>query len=189
MSDRFGSAICGSRSFKTWFGPALLLVALVVPLPAQDGDDVPFPAPSKTIAPEDRSVLEAVKDPKDRAKRAVELADARLKRAEGLTEKQEFPAVLEQLGRYQGIVAHTLAFLKPFQAQRLREPFRRLEVALRGHVPRIEAMRRETPLKYGVHLRAISEYARNARAEALNAFFDDTVIPSEPAKDKKGDKP
>jgi hypothetical protein len=70
-----------------------------------------------------------------------------------------------------------MAFLKPFIAQRLREPFRNMEVALRAHIPRIEGLRRRTPVAYGVHIRAIGEYARSARAEALNAFFDDIVIP------------
>jgi hypothetical protein len=154
-------------------------------------DELPVPAPAKTIAAEDRSALEAVTKPKDRTKKAIELAESRLQRAEQLHEKQEFPAALEQLGRYQGIIAHTLAFLKPFRAERLREPFRNIEVALRKHIPRLEALRRQTPVAYAVHIRAIGLYARDARAEALNAFFDDTVIPGEdPApENKKNDRP
>ena len=162
-------------------GAMLLLLALTHSLAAQT-EDLPIPAPAKTIATEDRTVLEAITKPKDRTKKAIELAESRLKRAAELTEKQDFTAVLEQLGRYQGLVAHTMAFLKPFAAQRLREPFRNMEVALRAQVPRIEGLRRLTPLAYAVHVRAIGEYARAARAEALNAFFDDTVIPEKDGK-------
>ena len=169
-------------------GTLVLLLAFTRALSAQT-EDLPVPPPAKTIATEDRATLEAITKPKERSKKAVELAESRLKRAEELNQKQEYTAALEQLGRYQGLLAHTMAFLKPFAAQHLREPFRNIEVALRGHVPRIEGLRRQTPLAYGVHIRAIGEYTRSARAEALNAFFDDTVIPEETARpDNKKNK-
>jgi hypothetical protein len=41
-----------------------------------------------------------------------------------------------------------------------------------------------TPAEHAVHVKAICEYARNARSEALNAFYGDTVI-REPAPDEK----
>jgi hypothetical protein len=37
-------------------------------------------------------------------------------------------------------------------------------------------MRRMTPAEHAVHVKAICEHARNARSEALNAFYGDTVI-------------
>jgi hypothetical protein len=167
---------------------AVLPLLCAAPFAAQT-DDLPVPAPAKTIAQEDRSVLEPISKPEDRTKKAIELADNRLKRAEELLEKQDYKAALEHLGRFQGIVTHTLAFLKPLAKERVRKPFRNMEIALRAQVPRIEAIRRQTPQAYGVHVKAIGEYARNARAEALNAFFDDTVIKdnsSAPPEKKEG---
>ncbi len=159
----------------------LVTICLTAPMLAQT-DDMPVPPPPKTVATEDRAALDAIVKPKDRAKRAIMLAEGRLKRAEELTTAQDFEAALIQLGNYQGIVTDTLKFLKPFKEQRLREPFRNLEVALRAYVPRIEGLRRQTPVAYGVHVRAIGEYTRDARTEALNAFFDDTVLVEEQAR-------
>ena len=160
----------------------IMTLFFVAPLLAQDDEMPPPPVlpPVKAVAAPDRTALEAIAKPKDRAKFALELTEKYLKRAEELTEKQEFDAALGQLGFYQGIVADTLKFLKPFREKRLREPFRNIEVALRGYVPRLEGMRRQTPVAYGVHIRAVGEYTRDARTEALNAFFDDTVL-TEPA--------
>jgi hypothetical protein len=165
----------------------IFLLLVVAPKLVAQTEELPVPAPAKTIASEERTILEAISKPKERSKKAVELAENRLKRAEEFHGKQDYAAGIEQLGRYQGLLTHTMAFLKPFAAQRLREPFRNIEVALRGHIPRIEGMRRQTPVEYAVHIRGIGEYVRSIRAEALNAFFDDTVIPDNTTRpdDKK----
>lgn len=166
---------------------AFALLCVAGPLRAQD--ELPVPPPVQTIANEDRAILTALNKPDDRVKKAVELSEQRLKQAEELTAKQDYQAALEQLGRYQGIIADTLAWLKPLQAQRQRKPFRAVEIALRAQVPRIEVMRRQTPMAYGVHLRSVGEYARNARTEALNAFFDNTVLAEDQAHpESKDDK-
>ena len=166
----------------------LMLVALVVicaarPLVAQ-GEEDPIPPPPKVVAAEDSTILEALPKPEDYAKRAVELLEKRLKRAEEVTAQQDFQTAMEELGRYQGLVTHTLAFLKPFGVKGLRKPFRTLEIGLRAHIPRIEGIRRQTPVAYGVHVRAIGEYTREARGQALDAFFAETVLAEDQAHSK-----
>jgi hypothetical protein len=183
-SDRTSWLGCAPFSLRP---QRLILAAFVIvsgywPVWAQEED--PLPPPAKTVAAEDRDTLASLKKPEDYAKRAVELAEKRLKRAEALTTEQNFQAALDELGRYQGVVTHALAFLKPFGVQGLRKPFRTMEVALRAHVPRIEGIRRQTPLAYSVHVRAIGEYARDARSQALNAFFDDVVLAEDQAHSK-----
>jgi hypothetical protein len=83
-----------------------------------------------------------------------------------------------ELGYYQGVVDDALKFLATLSAKKnkTRDNNKRLELALRPHVSRLETMRRETPAIYGGNFRAMIEYVRAARDQALESFYDDTVL-------------
>ncbi len=57
-----------------------------------------------------------------------------------------------------------------------RDLYKRLELALRAHGPRLTGLRRTTPSEFAVWLKEIEENARNGRTEALNSFYGDNVV-------------
>lgn len=135
------------------------------------------PPPMKFVSRYERTQLSAARDAKARIRAAIELAELRLSRAEQLTAGQQFEAASTELGNYQGLVEDALNYLDRAESRKAsRDTYKHLELAMRAHCSRLEAIRRATPSDYAVHVRAICECARNARAEALNGFYGDTVI-------------
>ena len=135
------------------------------------------PPPMKFVSRDERTQLSATRDAKARIRAAIELAELRLTRAEQLTAGQQYEAASAELGNYQGLVEDALNYLDGGEAKKAsRDTYKRLEMAMRAHCSRLEAIRRITPSEYAVHVKAICECARNARAEALNGFYGDTVI-------------
>ena len=133
------------------------------------------PPPMRFVSRNERTVLSSARDVKSRTRSAIELAEARLTRAEQLTAGQQYEAASAELGIYQGLMDDALAYLDR-ESKKQRDIYKRLELALRTHGARLESIRRVTPSDYAVHVKMICECARNARTEALNAFYGDTVI-------------
>ena len=134
------------------------------------------PPPMKFVSRNERTVLSAARDAKARTRTTIELAEARLSRAEQLTAGQQYEAASAELGIYQGLVEDVLDYLDRADPKKHRDTYKRLELALRVHSARLESIRRVTPSDYAVHVKAICECARSARTEALNAFYGDTVL-------------
>lgn len=160
-----------------------LLVAVVVLIaPKASGQEyhlpvISAPPPMKFVTRSERTQLSAARDAKARTRATIELAESRLSRAEMLTAGQQYDAASSELGMYQGLVDDALIYLdKAESKKKLRDTYKRLELSLRAHSARIEAIRRVTPAEYAVNVKAICECARNARTQALNAFYGDTVI-------------
>ncbi|HWT00573.1 MAG TPA: hypothetical protein VN256_10020 [Pyrinomonadaceae bacterium] len=173
-------------------GCCLLTVAAAFVAPearAQDGH-MPFisaPAPPmKFVSRGERTQLSATRDAKARTRATIELAEMRLARAEQLTAEQNYNAASGELGIYQGLIEDALDHLDDITKNdnKLRDTYKRLELALRAHCMRLEAIRRVTPSEYAVHVKAICECARNARSEALNSFYGDTVVPAASLRDE-----
>jgi hypothetical protein len=166
---------------------AVMLLMAVGDARAQDyGLPLGPPPPMKFVSRSERTQLSAARDAKARTRATIELAEARLARAEQLTAGQQFEAASTELGVYQGLVEDALSYLDGAEPKKAsRDTYKRLELALRTHCARLEAIRRVTPSEYAVHVKAICECARNARSEALNAFYGDTVIRDTSANDEK----
>lgn len=177
-------------------GCCLLAVAVAFEAPEARGQDghMPFisaPAPPmRFVSRNERTTLSATRDAKARTRATIELAEARLTRAEQLTAEQNFNAASGELGIYQGLIDDALDYLDDITKNdnKLRDTYKRLELALRAHCMRLEAIRRVTPSEYAVHIKAICECARNARSEALNSFYGDTVIPASSMNDESKTK-
>src|SRR4051812_28751795 len=93
----------------------LLTFALFAPH-AVRGQDLrttfaPAPPPMKFVPRSERTQLSSVSDAKAHTRAAVELAEARLARAEQLTAGQQFDAASAELGIYQGLLEDALHFL------------------------------------------------------------------------------
>jgi hypothetical protein len=148
------------------------------------------PPPPKVISPEERSQIDEKKEAKDRIRTTLELAEGHLSKAQLLTEQHEFHGASTELGRYAALIEDAFAFLSPMTRDRnkTRDLYKRLELALRAHGPRITSIRRVTPLEYAVWIKQLEDFARKGRTEALNSFYGHTVVrdaPPMPTTEKK----
>jgi hypothetical protein len=150
------------------------------------------PPPLKAISAEDHSQLEQAKDSKARVRKTIELAELHLKQAEARTAEAQYDLASAELGRYQALIDDVLRFLSGFSrdSNKTRDHYKRVELALRAHGPRLTSMRRSTPLEYAVWIKEIEEFARSGRTEALNSFYGHTVVREssqkpEPTPDKQ----
>ncbi len=115
---------------------------------------------------------------------SLELAESHLQRAEALTAKDQFDNAGTELGNYRGLIEDALHFLISTNTSN-RDLYRRLELTLRTHSIRIEAIRRATPAEYAVNVKAIGEQMRKARTAALNAFYGDIVVREDSGENKE----
>jgi hypothetical protein len=149
------------------------------------------PPPIKFISRNERAQLSVARDAKERTGISIELAEGHLSHAENATFTHSYDAAAAALGRYQAMMEDALRFLSTMNtdSKKMRDLCKRLELTLRTHVSRIEAIRRDTPFDYAINIKAALEYARKARTQALDAFFSDTVIPEEsPGGHKSSDE-
>ena len=176
----------------------LLLLAFVF-LPsvyAQDPQPSPTPLtappPFKMIVKDERMQIEQTRDASKRLKLTIEFAAAHLTVAEQHTAHGNFEAAQTEVGMYHALVENVREFMKTFKrdSNKTRDLYKKLEMALRSHGPRLTAMRRTTPLEFAVWIKQVEDYAREGRTEALNSFYGHTVV-SEPKKkpDKSNEKP
>ncbi|GAC1404352.1 MAG: hypothetical protein NVSMB56_18960 [Pyrinomonadaceae bacterium] len=149
-------------------------------------DEDTAPPPLKRLAPEDKMKLNAARDARERTKSSIELSDERLRRAAQLTTQKDYDAAATELGLYQAVIADALKYLKQDKIpnNRQRDLFKRLELTIRAQSPRIETIRRDSPLEYAKNVKTVYDFARDARAEALEAFYGNTVLPGESSKPK-----
>ncbi len=144
---------------------------------AQENHLMPAPPPMKFISSNERSQLSAARDNKTRIRATLEMAETRLQHAEEMTTAQRYDDAASDLGCYQGLMEDALHFLSDLgNPGKLRDLYKRLELSLRAHAPRLEAMRRTTPAEYAVNIKTIMDFTRDARTEALNAFYGNTVL-------------
>ncbi len=139
------------------------------------------PPPIKFISGDERAQLSAARDAKERTSVSIGLAEGHLRHAEDATFTLSYDPAAAALGRYQAIIEDALHFLSTTNtdSKKVRDIFKRLELTLRTHVARLEAIRRDTPFEYASNVKATLEYARNARTRVLDAFFSDTVLPAD----------
>jgi hypothetical protein len=163
----------------------ILLLVTVIALPAtvlgqQDPHppDKTAPPPLKIITRLERSQLNDSKDPKARVKITIGLAETHLAGAERQTSQHDYDNAAAEAGMYWALMEDVFTFLKTIErdTNARRDLYKRLELSLRAHGPRLSIMRRETPNEYAVWIKEIEDFARQGRTEALNSFYGQTVI-------------
>jgi hypothetical protein len=187
--QRINSQLRRLRFFA--LAPCLLAVC-VHTVTAQEAPVVQQPSappPVKLITKEDRARLTAAKDDKARLRITIEIAEGHLGDAERRSAAEDFDAAASALGKYHALIENALTFLGAMSRDqnRTRDLYKRLELALRGHGPRLTAIRRITPLEYAVWVKQLEEFARKGRTEALNSFYGTTVL-KEPHSKVENDK-
>lgn len=104
----------------------------------------------------------------------------RIDEAEKLNVSEDFDGVFREFGHFRGLLDYTLAFLEPLDTKQNRtlDNYKRLELCLRAAAPRIEAIRRELPMRYEDYTSELLIYIRDARRKINDSMFSDTVIPN-----------
>jgi len=174
----------------------LMFFALAPSVCAQDAQPTPLPAPPpfKMIVKDERAQIEQTKDSSDRLKLIINFAVAHLTVAEQHTAAGNFEAASTEVGMYHALMENALAFLSSFKrdSNKTRDLYKKLELALRSHGPRLTAMRRTTPLEFAVWIKKVEDFARAGRTEALNSFYGHTVVrdrETQKSSDKDNEKP
>jgi hypothetical protein len=165
----------------------LLLAALLMPAPAAQEprpQEQTAPPPLKIITRSERSQLNEAKDEKARVKLTIELAETHLANLENQTSLQQYDGAAAEAGKYWALMEDVFSFMKTIERDnnRRRDLYKRLELTLRAHGPRLSIIRRGTPSEYAVWIKEIEDSARKGRTEALNAFYGNTVIREGPQK-------
>jgi len=145
------------------------------------------PPPLRTISTQERALINAEKDQKDRVKLTIEFANGHLTTSEAETAKQDYDKAASAAGRYWALIEDAFAFLKTLKADsnKTRDLYKRVELTLRAHGPRLATIRRSTPVEYSVWIKEIEDLARSGRTEALNSFYGHTVVHDRQAKPSK----
>lgn len=181
--------------------PLLLLFALMCApsISAQDEQPQPTPQPTpltapppfKTILKEERAQIEQTRDAGKRLKMTIDFSVAHLTKAEQETTQANYDRAAAEVGMYHALIENALEYLKTFKrdSNKTRDLYKRLELALRGHGPRLTNMRRTTPLEFAVWLKKVEDFAREGRTEALNSFYGHTVVREAQKTEKTDEKP
>jgi hypothetical protein len=181
-----------SLAIRLSAGVSSALIFCALSTTAAKGQDnptihLPAPPPIKFVSRQEQAELSAEPDPKTRVRIILEMADSHLRHAEEMVPAKRYDEALTELANYQGIVEYSLHFLGQVNddSKRIRDLLRKLELTLRSHGPRIEAIRRVTPSEYAIYIKAIADFSRSARAQALNAFYGDTVVRGEAFREEQ----
>ena len=176
----------------TFLRPGILICILSLGAIAQQprSPQLPAPPPMRSVSLQERSQLNASRDPKSRIRNTIDLAAGRLTRTEEFTSQNRFDLASEELGGYLGLIDNVRAFIAGLNREKAstRDLYRHLEIALRAHIPRLAVMRRSTPASYAGNLKAAEEYVRDARSEALDSFYGHSVL-REGSIEKKSEAP
>jgi hypothetical protein len=131
------------------------------------------------VAREDRAQLSTAREPKMRVRLTIELADIRLARLEALTNQKQFEQASEALGSYLGLIEDVMRYipsLTNLNRTTTQDLYRKLDIALRGQIPRLVVLRRVTPAEYATHLKTAEEFVRDTRTDALDYFYGYSVL-------------
>ncbi|REJ78267.1 MAG: hypothetical protein DWQ47_02045 [Acidobacteria bacterium] len=170
----------GSRYLAVLFAAIVLLTGSTGFSQTTDEELPPgvVPPPLNLLSKQEKTELESERKMKNRTKLALQFMDDRLKLSEKATETDDFPEALAQLGRFQALIRNTAGYLKGNEGNKGSfKNFKRFEMTLREFIPRLELIRRELPYEYGYHVRELMKFVSDTRMNALEPFFDDTVIP------------
>jgi hypothetical protein len=153
-----------------------------IPVYSQDDPDSPAPPPSQVVSRDEIQRLDSRSGPKDRTKLALELINNHLTTAEQAREAENFEGAYRELGAVHGLLDNAVNYLIDINrgGRKALDEFKRLEIGLRGFLPRIESIRRDMPITYDEYLRALLKHVRDARAKAVEPFFDDSIVRDRP---------
>lgn len=146
------------------------------------------PPPLKIVTRQDRMRIDEEKDDsKGRVRVTLELAEAHLASAELQTTHLNYDEAAAEAGKYAALIDDLFIFLGTLKqdSNKTRDLYKRIELTLRAHGPRLSIMRRTTPSAYAVWIKETEDFARRGRTAALNSFYGHTVFRDRSAPEQK----
>ena len=170
--------LIGISQFGISILTVLCITALLVVGQETHGQEQTAPPPLKIVTRQDRKLIDAERDSKDRVRLTLELAEAHLANAELETTHLNYDEAAAEAGRYSALLEDVFTFLGTLKldSNKTRDLYKRVELALRAQGPRLSIMRRTTPSAYAIWIKETEDFARRGRTEALNSFYGHTVI-------------
>jgi len=160
----------------------LLLILLSMSAFAQDDLEL-MPPPLKLFSKDELAKLNTKSDLKDRTKLTLELMNNRLVAAEAALPADNFDGIFRELGAFHALMDHGLVVVqKQYPGGKALDSFKRIDIALRGFLPRLESLRRDVPPRYEDYIRGLLKNTREARTKATEPLFADTVVPNRGAE-------
>ena len=173
------------------FGISILTVlctaASIVPGLGVRVQEQPAPPPLKIVTRQDRMQLEEEKDSKAHVRLTLALAEGHLANAELQTSHLNYDEAAAEAGKYWALIEDVFVFLSKLKvdSNKTRDLYKRVELTLRAHGPRLSIMRRTTPSAYAIWIKETEDFARQGRTEALNSFYGHTVVRDRPSPDQR----
>ena len=112
----------------------------------------PAPPPLKIVPREDRVQIEEEKDTKGRVCLTLALAESHLANAELQTAHLNYDEAAAEAGKYCALLEEVFLFLskQKLDSNKTRDLYKRVELTLRAHGPRLSIMRLTTPSAYAI---------------------------------------
>lgn len=156
---------------------ALVSSLIFASLCAAQSDDV-APPPLKMMSKTEKAELTAKTEPKERVNLALQLMESRLKSAEKDRTDENYSVMYAELGGFHAIMDNTLDYVLHSDSNEGRRlnSLKKLEIGLREFVPRIEGIRRDSPLSFEPYLKKLLKYISDAREKAIAPFFSNSVV-------------
>ena len=141
------------------------------------GDDI-APPPLKLMSKSEKAELSGKTDMKDRVNLALQFMDTRLKSAEKFRTDENYSLMYDELGGFHAIMDNTLDFLLHSGSNEGKKlnSLKKFEIGLREFVPRIEGIRRESPLSFELYIKNLLKYISDTREKAIAPFFSNNVV-------------
>jgi hypothetical protein len=174
--------LSGILRFRTSIVTVLCVTAAMLCVLEVRAQEQPAPPPLKIMPREDRSQIEQEKDTKGRVRLTLALAEGHLANAESQTSHLNYDEAAAEAGKYWALLEDVFLFLskQKLDSNKTRDLYKRVELTLRAHGPRLSIIRRTTPAAYAIWIKETEDFARQGRTEALNSFYGHTVVRDRP---------
>ena len=172
----------GQRTHRTVI---LALICLCIALAiapsafSQDDDDTDAaPPPIKAVPTTERNELSTEPSLKDRTRVSLTFMDSHIAAAERLSTDHNANGAFKELGIFEALMDDSVTYLAKGDTNNVKtlDALRKLEIGLRGFMPRLETIRRILPLNCDEYVRKLMKSLRDARAKAVDPQFSDNVV-------------
>lgn len=136
------------------------------------------PPPLSVLSEEESDSLEGESNIKKRTKLAIEFMETRITGSEASADKEDYQDALQQLAHFEALMNDTYRYIyiNDYKKSALKN-YKRLEIALREFINRLELVRRALPFSHSYHVSELIKSVREVRRKSVDSFYGNTVLP------------